>query len=101
MMQYIGVLNLHLKRSEKGTIMAFGKNNNPWIVFGPDGQTHVFVGSDHMTTDLSSGTFYTRNGNMVFGSDGSVNTLINDNLSIGTNGVHPIFGPDNGPKTVL
>ena len=81
--------------------MSFGKPNRNNLIFDPNGNPHVFVGSDNMMTDLNTGTFYTRNGDMIFGSDGSVKTLVDDNLSIGTSGVHPICGPDNGPKTVL
>jgi len=96
------IINLNYAACKKGVNVAFGKKKNtPGMVFGPNGQPHVFIGNDNIATDITTGTFYTKSGDLIAGSDGSLNTMIGENLVIGTNGAHPIFGPDNGPKTVL
>jgi hypothetical protein len=81
--------------------MGFGNENNPKMVFGPNGQPHVFVGNKNIFTDINTGTFYSQNGNLIVGSDGSLNSMVGDNFVIGTDGSHSILGPDNGPKIVL
>ena len=77
--------------------------NGTTTFFGPDGQVHPVVSNGQTAVDLSDGTMYFGSGSAVFGSDGSMRTVIGSEDSqvvMGPDGVHPIFGSGSF-KTVL
>ena len=79
----------------------FGNGNT--LFAGPDGQIHPVVSNGNTAIDLSDGTMYFGSGPAVFGTDGSMHTVIGNEGSqvvFGSDGTHPIFGSGSF-KTIL